>query len=139
MMQWLRAPFRNPLGQAVVALTDWAVKPARKVVPGYKGLDGSTLVLAWIAEFAWLSSLALFVGPGVFDGSVAATFALLAVVELVKAAIWILIIIVIAQALLSWIAPDGPFAGVLNAMTFRFLAPIRRVVPPLAGASICRR
>jgi YggT family protein len=31
-MQWLRAPFRNPLGQAVMALTDWAVKPARKVV-----------------------------------------------------------------------------------------------------------
>ena len=54
-------------------------------------------------------------------------------VELVKAAIWILIIIVIAQALLSWFAPDGPFAGVLNAMTFRFLAPIRRVVPPLGG------
>ena len=43
-------------GQAVVALTDWAVKPARKVVPGYKGLDGSTLVLAWLAEFAWLAS-----------------------------------------------------------------------------------
>ena len=54
-------------------------------------------------------------------------------VELVKAAIWILIIIVIAQAILSWFAPDGPFAGVLNAMTFRFLAPIRRVVPPLGG------
>ncbi len=54
-------------------------------------------------------------------------------VELVKAAIWILIIVVIAQALLSWVAPDGPFAGVLNAMTFRFLAPIRRVMPPLGG------
>lgn len=134
MMQWLRTPFRNPLGQAVVALTDWAVKPARKVVPGYKGLDGSTLVLAWVAEFAWLASLALLLGPGAFDGGVAATFALLAVVELVKAAIWILIIIVIAQALLSWFAPDGPFAGVLNAMTFRFLAPIRRVVPPLGGS-----
>ena len=134
MMQWLRAPFRNPLGQAVVALTDWAVKPARKVVPGYKGLDGSTLVLAWVDEFAWLTSLALLLGPGAFDGNVAATFALLAVVELVKAAIWILIIIVIAQALLSWFAPDGPFAGVLNAMTFRFLSPIRRVVPPLGGS-----
>ncbi len=45
-MQWLRAPFRNPVGQAVVALTDWAVKPVRRVVPGYRGLDGSTLLLA---------------------------------------------------------------------------------------------
>ena len=63
-MQWLRAPFRNPLGQAVVALTDWAVKPVRRVVPGYKGIDGSTLVLAWVAEFAWLCAIALLAGTG---------------------------------------------------------------------------
>ena len=30
-------------------------------------------------------------------------------------------------------ASTGPFAGVLNAMTFRFLAPIRRAIPPLGG------
>ncbi len=132
-MQWLRAPFRNPLGQAVVALTDWAVKPARRVVPGFSGLDVSTLVLAWLAQLAWLTSLHLLAGRGEFGGVLAATLALLAVVELVKAALWLLIIVVFAQAILSWTAPDGPFAGVLNALTFRFLAPIRRVVPPLGG------
>ena len=132
-MQWLRAPFRNPLGQAVVALTDWAVKPVRRVVPGYKGIDGSTLILAWVGEFLWLCALALVLGPGPFDGSMLPTFALLACVEVVKALIWLLIIVVIVQAILSWVAPDGPFAGVLNAMTFKFLAPIRRRVPPLGG------
>jgi YggT family protein len=40
---------------------------------------------------------------------------------------------VIVQAILSWVAPDGPIAGVLNALTFRFLSPIRRVIPPLGG------
>src|SRR5262245_428967 len=133
-MQWLRAPFRNPLGQAVVALTDWAVKPARKVIRGYRGLDGSTLLLAWVSQFAWLCVIALVLGPGGFDGMTWATFALLACVDLVKALIWLLIIVVIVQAVLSWVAPDGPFAGTLNAMTFRFLAPIRRVVPPIGGA-----
>ena len=38
------------------------------------------------------------------------------------------------QAILSWVAPDGPLAGVLNALTFRVLAPIRRVVPPIGGS-----
>jgi YggT family protein len=132
-MQWLRAPFRNPLGQAVMALTDWAVKPVRRVIPGYKGLDGSTLLLAWVAQFAWLVARELLAGPGAFDAGVAMTLALLACVELVKAALWLLIIVVFAQAILSWTAPDGPFAGVLNALTFRFLAPIRRRVPPLGG------
>jgi YggT family protein len=132
-MQWLRAPFRNPLGQAVVALTDWAVKPVRRVVPGYRGLDGSTLLLAWLGEFAWLVALHLVGGRGPFGGALAATLALLACVLLVKAALWLLIIAVFAQAILSWTAPDGPFAGVLNALTFRFLAPIRRLIPPLGG------
>ena len=132
-MQWLRAPFRNPLGQAVVALTDWAVKPVRRAIPGYKGLDGSTLLLAWVAEFAWLVTLELLASPGAFGAETALMLALLACVELVKAALWLLIIVVFAQAILSWVAPDGPFAGVLNALTFRFLAPIRRRVPPLGG------
>ena len=132
-MQWLRAPFRNPLGQAVVALTDWAVKPVRRVVPGYRGLDGSTLLLAWLSELAWLVALHLVGGRVPFGGALAATLALLACVLLVKAALWLLIIAVFAQAILSWTAPDGPFAGVLNALTFRFLAPIRRLIPPLGG------
>jgi YggT family protein len=132
-MQWLRAPFRNPLAQAVVALTDWAVKPVRRVVPGYRGLDGSTFLLAWLSQLAWLVALRLLVGLAGFDGATAATLVLLACVELVKAALWLLIIVVFAQAILSWTAPDGPLAGVLNALTFRFLAPLRRVVPPLGG------
>ena len=132
-MQWLRAPFRNPLGQAVVALTDWAVKPARRVVPGFKGLDGSTLFLAWLAQFAWLAALHLLSGLAGLDGATWLTLALLACVELVKSALWLLIIVVFAQAILSWTAPDGPFAGVLNALTFPFLAPIRRRIPPLGG------
>ena len=134
VMQWLRAPFRNPLGQAVMALTDWAAKPLRRVLPGFKGLDASTLLLAWIAEFVWLSTLELLSGLVGFDGATAATLALLACVELIKATLWLMIIVVFAQAILSWVAPDGPFAGVLNALTFRFLAPIRRRVPPLGGA-----
>jgi YggT family protein len=133
VMQWLRAPFRNPLGQAVMALTDWAAKPVRRVIPGFRGLDGSTLVLAWLAQFLWLIALALVVGPGALSGALLGMFALLACVELVKAMLWLLIIVVFAQAILSWTAPDGPFAGVLNALTFRFLAPIRRIVPPLGG------
>jgi YggT family protein len=132
-MQWLRAPFRNPVGQAVTAFTDWAAKPVRRVLPGWGGIDWSTLFLAWLMQFAWLASLRFFVAGGGFGGSVIATLALLAVVELIKAAIWLLIIAVFAQAILSWFMPEGPLAGLLNTLTFRFLRPIRRIVPPLGG------
>jgi YggT family protein len=132
-MQWLRAPFRNPVGHALTALTDWAVKPVRRVVPGVGGLDWSTLLLAWLAQFVWLVALAALAGRAEFGGATVATLALLAGVELLKAALWLLIVVVVVQAVLSWTAPDGPLAGILNALTFRFLAPIRRLVPPLGG------
>jgi uncharacterized protein YggT (Ycf19 family) len=50
LMQTMRAPFRNPAGQAVIALTDWAVKPLRKVIPARKGYDWASLVAAYLTE-----------------------------------------------------------------------------------------
>jgi YggT family protein len=132
MMQWLRAPFRNPLGQATIALTDWVVKPLRRVIPGRGGYDWASLLVAWIAQMLWLLALAAL-GGGEWTGSLAAFVAVYALVELVKAALWIMIGAIFIQAILSWVAPDGPLAGVLNALTFRVLAPIRRVLPPIGG------
>jgi len=132
-MQWLRAPFRNPVGQALIALTDWAVKPVRRVLPGHKGLDWATLLLAWLAQYLWLVALGLLSGLAAKGGIAFAVFAVVAVVELVKAALWLLIVVVFVQAILSWVAPDGPIAGLLNALTWRFLSPIRRRIPPIGG------
>ena len=131
-MQWLRAPFRNAVGQALTALTDWAVKPLRRLLPGWRGIDWSTLLLAWLSQFVWLVAIGLTVAGG-FDASVLPTLAVLAFVLLLKAALWLLIVVVIVQAILSWVAPDGPLAGLLNALTYRFLSPIRRRIPPLGG------
>ena len=132
IMQWLRAPFRNPLGQATMALTDWAVKPLRRVLPGRGGYDWASLVVAWLGQMLWLVAIAAM-GAAVFSGTLAGFVAALAFVELIKAALWIMIGAIFVQAILSWVAPDGPLAGVLNALTFRVLAPIRRVLPPLGG------
>lgn len=134
VMQFMRAPFRNPLGQAVMALTDWIVKPLRKVLPGYRGVDWASLVAAFVFQFAWLFALQLAFGRAFALLGIGLAFLLVAtVVALVKALLWLVIVVVFAQAILSWVAPDGPIAGVLNALTFRFLRPIRRVIPPLGG------
>ena len=133
LMQCLRAPFRNPLGRAVSALTDWAVKPLRKILPGYRGYDWASLTVAWLLQALWLAAL-MALGSALLSAVNAGLIATLAVVELIRALLWIVIGSVFLQALLSWVAPDGPLAGVLNALTFPLLAPVRRVVPPLGGA-----
>src|SRR2546422_9786582 len=52
--QWLRVPFRNPMGEFLLATTSWLVLPARRVVPGLAGLDLATLLLAWALQAAGL-------------------------------------------------------------------------------------
>lgn len=135
LMQLLRAPFRNPVGQAVMALTDWIVKPLRKLLPGFRGIDWATLLPAYLLQVAWLLALYALFGRGfALSGAGIGYVLAAAALELVKTAIWVLIIVVIVQAVLSWVAPDGPLAGLLNAMTFPFLRPLRRYIPPLGGA-----
>lgn len=134
LMQLLRAPFRNPMGQAVIALTDWIVKPLRKVLPGYRGIDWASLVGAFAFQLAWLFALYALFGRGfALTGAGIAYVLASALLGLFEATLWILIVVVLAQAILSWVAPDGPLAGLLNAMTFPFLRPLRRLIPPLGG------
>lgn len=133
-MQIMRAPFRNPLGQAVMALTDWIVKPLRKVLPGFRGVDWATVIASYVSQFLWLLALYFAFGRGFsLLGPGLPFLALAALIALIKALLWLTIIVVFAQAILSWVAPDGPLAGVLNALTFPLLRPVRRVVPPIGG------
>ena len=56
-MQWLRAPFRNPIGEFIAALTNWIVMPMRRAIPGLFGLDLATLFTALLAEALMLALL----------------------------------------------------------------------------------
>jgi YggT family protein len=134
VMQVMRAPFRNPIGQAVIALTDWAVKPLRKILPGFKGIDWASFVAMFLMQFLWLLAHFLVQGRGfALLGTGLVYLVALSVLALVRAALWLLIIVVFIQVILSWVAPDGPLSGLLNALTFPFLRPIRRVIPPIGG------
>ena len=131
-MQTLRAPFRNPLGDTVLALTNWVVRPLRRIIPGLFGLDFASLVPALILRWTWLLA-ELAIAGATINGNILMTSVPLALLALVKASLYLLMAAVIVQALLSWFSPHGPMAGVLNALTFRFLRPIRKLIPPIGG------
>src|SRR5688572_17677621 len=92
-MQLLRAPFRNPIGQLVTALSNWLVLPARRVIPGLMGIDLATLLLAWAAEITmllllfWLRGFSLASAPGI----AAVVLLGLAALELVRYSLYLLI------------------------------------------------
>lgn len=138
LMQWARAPFRNPLGQFVIAVTDWAVIPARRLIPGALGLDLASLALAWLAQ-AMYQGLLLGVMAGSADALAATGFLsviLLALLALLRLGIYLIIGVVIIGALFSWINPSAPLAPLFNILSRPFLAPLRRFVPLLGGLDL---
>ena len=47
-LQVARAPFKHPLAQFTVTLTNFAVIPIRRLVSSVRGYDSATLLLAWL-------------------------------------------------------------------------------------------
>jgi YggT family protein len=137
-LQWLRAPVRNPLGHFLSALTDWAVLPARRVIPGMWGLDLATLVLAWITEYILVLATYLLggfsFGPAV--GVDLVLFGLLALIQLVKRSLYILMIAVVVQVILSWVGSYSPATPLLNALTRPFLRMFQRRIPPIGNVDL---
>lgn len=130
--QWLRVPFRNQVGEFVLRSTGWIVLPARRVIPGLKGLDLATLVLAWAVQGLGEWTLAWIAGR---DPTLVAV-ALVALVDLLRYSLYILIGAVIIQVVFSWLNPYTPAAPVLDALTRPFLRPLRRFVPPLGNIDL---
>jgi len=137
-MQWLRAPFRNPVGQFVSALTDWVVKPARRIVPGLLGLDLATILIAWFAEalmlvlVSWLRGFSFAGAPGIAAGLLFT----IAAMELVRASLYLLIGVIIVQVVISWVNPYAPLAPVFDALTRPFYAVFRRFVPTIGNVDL---
>lgn len=135
-LQLFRAPFNNPVSQFVATLTNFAVKPLRRFIPGLWGMDMASLLLAWAVEFVLVLALLWLGGAAAFGGNLLPAAAFLAAVHLLKASIYLLIGAVLVQAVLSWVSPYNAAAPVLNSLTRPFLRPLQRVIPPISGIDL---
>ncbi len=136
-MQVFRASTRNPIAQFTIALTDFAVKPLRRLVPGLFKLDLASLLVAWIAEFILQTLLLLLAGASFGENPGAFSVVLfLALVKLVRLSIYVFMGAIIIGAVLSWVNPHHPVAPFFDAMSRPFLRPLQRVVPPIGGVDI---
>lgn len=137
-MQAVRAPARNPVSNFIAALTNFAVLPARRVIPGLWGLDLSSLVLAWVVELVLVIAV-LSIRGYEFSGAVGAAaigLALLAGVNLLRLFIYIVMVTTFLQAILSWVGPYSPAMPILHSMTRPFLRIFQRRVPLIGGVDL---
>ena len=64
LLQLTKADFYNPISQFVVKVTTPALRPLRRIIPGYRGVDLSSLALAWLLKSAELALLTVILGLG---------------------------------------------------------------------------
>ena len=134
-MQALRAPFRNPIAQFTIALTDWAVRPLRRVIPGVLNLDWASFVVALVAELV-LQLLLVLLAAGTVSGEAIPVLVFLAFVKLIRLSIYVFMGAIIVQAVLSWVNPHHPMGPFFQSLTRPFLRPFQRAVPPIGGVDI---
>lgn len=137
-LQWVRAPYRNPLADFVNALTDFMVRPARRIVPGLWGIDLPTLLLAWLMQLLeWLVIMQVRGSRfGTEIGIALAGTAAVAAIAVMQMLVYIVLFATLVQALLSWINPGSPVAPLLDAMTRPFLRMFRRRIPPVGNVDL---
>ncbi len=134
-MQLLRAPFSNPLGLMVITLTDFAVKPVRRMIPSLKKMDLSTLVLAILTQFLLQISLLMLRNFPLFVAGDSAWFGFigLSFLGVLRTALDVFFYSILIQVILSWVNPHSPISAVLDALTRPILSPIRRLIPTTNG------
>lgn len=132
---WMQAIQVRPpyaLGDFLFKLTNWLVKPLRKVLPGTGGYDWASIIGAFLV-YAVAAALMLFLLTGQVAPQVVVMFALM---RLVQAICYGFIILLIIGAILSWVNPHAPAAPFIYALNAPLLRPIRKFLPPMGGIDL---
>jgi len=134
LMPVVRADFRNPIGQAVVQLTNPLVMPLRKLLPPAGRIDVASLVALCAVQLAKTAVLRLVAGAGL----AALPLVTGALRDLASTVLQFYFVAVLVYALLSWVAPGSysPGAQLLHRLCEPLLAPLRRVIPPIGGLDL---
>ncbi len=132
LLQLVRADFYNPVSQFLVKITNPLVLPLRRVLPGFGGIDLSSLVLCLL-----LQMLIFIVLLGLYGAGFPSPIALLvwAPVGLLSLLLNVYFIAIIAMIILSWLSPGGghPVVMLLYQLTEPVMSPFRRLLPPMGG------
>ena len=132
LLQMVRADARSPVSQFLLAATNPPLRPLRRIIPGYAGVDWSCIILMLALQAIELFLVSL-IGFGVFlalPGLI-----LLSAAELLKLIIYIFMFVIFVQVILSWISPRtyNSVTALVYQLSEPLLQPARRLLPATHG------
>lgn len=130
-MQAVRVRPPSSLAQFMYQLTDWLVKPLRRILPGMGGYDWASLasaflvaVLSMVLDLWLMSSL-----------SVEAAL-LLGVLRLAQWILYGLMGLILIEVVFSWVNPHAPLAPLVRALTDPLMRPLRKIIPLIGNVDL---
>ena len=134
LLAMVRADFYNPLTQILVKLTNPALKPLRRFIPGFGGIDIASLLLMLALQILALTLITLLRGAALHPVGLL----LWSLAELLGLLFNIYMFSILIQVVLSWVNPNAynPAVSLLYSINEPLLAPARRLIPPLSGLDL---
>ncbi len=132
MLQVARADFYNPFTQAIVKVTDPSVKLFRRFIPGYRGFDFASLVLALLAQCIATTLLIFFSGFAIPSVGLIVSWSSVGLLSFIlNIYFWAMIISIVS----SFIAPFSRHPGLVlvRQLTEPIMEPFRRLLPSMGG------
>ena len=135
LLQRVRADFRNPLGQAILQITNPLILPLRRVLPPIRRIDTASVVAVLIVSVLRVAASSWAHGHGMLAP---VDLLIVAALELLRGVLYVYFWSLLLYAVLSWIAPGArtPAGSILVSICEPLLRPLRRLIPPLAGLDL---
>lgn len=134
MLQWVRADFYNPISQFIVKITNPPLKPLRRIVPGWGGIDVASVLLLIALQIAenFLNYMAIGITIAVSN------LLVVSLADLLNLLINVCIGAILIQVILSWVTSGNynPLIGLVHKIAEPLLIPARRIIPPLSGIDL---
>lgn len=135
LLQMVRADFYNPISQGIVKVTNPALIPVRRVIPGVFGIDLAAIALILAIQFIIGEGLHLLVFKSFANPLTVLILGLLGALKLVTYMIWVAIIVLVIS---SFVAPFSrhPIIVLSHQLMEPLIRPIHRIIPPMGGLDL---
>lgn len=135
-LQLVKLHPQNPLSRLTFQMTDWIVRPMRRVIPGFAGFDWASALASLLLSLA-LAVLFYFLMSSHLLGSEAdlskpvrpfGWLVALAVLWLMHWCLQLGMVILVMSVLMSWLSPMHPIKPVFDLLAAPMLAPFHRLM-----------
>ena len=128
----VRVDSLNPLSTLIMKVTNPLLKPLRRTIPGYFGIDWASIISLFLVQAIEIILVALIITGGIpaFSG-----LTMLTIAYLLRTILYIYLFIIIIQVIISWINPNvyNPITTIMYQISEPILKPIRQFIPSSGG------